>query len=65
MLQVRIDGILDRRVLLKVMIVDDGPRLLLIRACPALQVSLTVMLHDVAQEIRTLGAELHLAYLLV
>jgi hypothetical protein len=62
MFQVRIDGILNRRVLLEVVLVDNGPRLLLVRAGAALQVGLTVMLDNVAQEIRTLGAELHLAY---
>jgi len=65
MLQVRVDGVLHRRILLEVVLVDNGPRLLLVWACTALQVGLSVMLHDVAQEIRTLGTELHLAYILV
>jgi hypothetical protein len=48
MLQVRVDGILDRRILLEVVLVYNGPRLLLVRAGTALQVGLAVMLHDVA-----------------
>lgn len=62
MFQVRIDGVLNRCVLVEVVLVDDGVRLcdlLFIRAGPAFQVSLLLALLDRVEKVVALLTELH------